>query len=256
MATLDFQREKWRALSLRHVPALAPLDWMSRAWRDLRTHPGASLAYGVIVSVFSIALLAYPMHPYVLAALLSGFMLIAPLLAAGLVALSRAHSNGEPASFDSSLKTLHRFRWPLLRFSVFLALASALWFALAGVLLAFLFGAAAPSLGATLMGDVFRNVSTMQLAAYIVVGGLFAAAVFVVSAVTVPAIIDRQAGVRRAVATSLRSAFAADVPAMLVWSALCALLVAIGFATMMTAMVVIFPLLGHATWYAYLDLVK
>jgi uncharacterized membrane protein len=67
-------------------------------------------------------------------------------------------------------------------------------------------------------------------------------------------IIEHHVSAATAMRTSLRVA-AKDLPAMLVWGALIVLLVGLGFATAMLALVVVFPLLGHATWYAYRDLV-
>jgi uncharacterized membrane protein len=67
-------------------------------------------------------------------------------------------------------------------------------------------------------------------------------------------IIDRDADAETAVRTSLR-ATVADLPVMLVWAALIMLLVALGFATFLVGMVIVFPLLGHATWHAYADVV-
>jgi len=55
--------------------------------------------------------------------------------------------------------------------------------------------------------------------------------------------------------TSLRVTFR-DLPAMLVWAVLVVVLVAAGFATFLLGMVFVFPLLAHATWHAYRDLVK
>jgi len=57
-----------------------------------------------------------------------------------------------------------------------------------------------------------------------------------------------------AMRTSLRVTLR-DLPAMLVWAVLIIALVGIGFATYLIGMVVIFPVLGHATWHAYKDLV-
>ncbi len=42
---------------------------------------------------------------------------------------------------------------------------------------------------------------------------------------------------------------------MLLWASVIVVLVAAGFATMMLGMIVVVPLLGHATWHAYRDLV-
>ncbi|NNL57644.1 MAG: DUF2189 domain-containing protein [Pseudomonadales bacterium] len=241
---------------LRHVPALAPFDWLAKAWSDLLQHPAASLAYGALITLFGGLLLGYPRHPFVVAGLITGFMLVGPVLAAGLCALSRARSEGLPQGFEHSLRTLHESRRPLLRFAGLLAALALAWFAVSSLLLQQFFGSVGPSLSHTLMGDVLRHIEPMQLVAYTAIGGALAAAVFVLSAVTVPLILDRNARVRNAMLTSVKSVLAADLPAMLVWACLCVLLIALAFATFLLGMVVIFPLLGHATWYAYLDLVK
>jgi len=54
--------------------------------------------------------------------------------------------------------------------------------------------------------------------------------------------------------TSLR-AFAANVPAMIAWGLLIVVLVALGFAAWFAGLVVVVPVIGHATWHAYRDLV-
>jgi uncharacterized membrane protein len=43
---------------------------------------------------------------------------------------------------------------------------------------------------------------------------------------------------------------------MLVWGALIALLTAIGFATAFIGLIVLMPLVGHATWHAYRALIE
>ena len=47
-----------------------------------------------------------------------------------------------------------------------------------------------------------------------------------------------------------------DFPAMLVWALAIGVLVLFGFATALIGMVIVFPLLGHATWRAYRELVE
>jgi uncharacterized membrane protein len=43
---------------------------------------------------------------------------------------------------------------------------------------------------------------------------------------------------------------------MLLWAAIVAVLTFVGMATFFLGLVIIFPLLGYATWHAYRDLVK
>ncbi len=99
------------------------------------------------------------------------------------------------------------------------------------------------------------QLSSAQLRAYVLTGGILAAAVFCLSVVTVPMIVDRHVDAGTAMRMSLRVALR-DLPAMLVWAVLIVALVAVGFSTSLLGMIVIFPLLGHAAWYAYRDLVE
>jgi uncharacterized membrane protein len=50
-------------------------------------------------------------------------------------------------------------------------------------------------------------------------------------------------------------AFGANVPAMIIWGALIVLLTAAGFATWFAGLVIAVPVIGHATWHAYRELV-
>lgn len=86
------------------------------------------------------------------------------------------------------------------------------------------------------------------------IGAVLAGRLFALSVVTVPMIVERRADAGTAMRTSLR-VVARDLPAMALWGLLITVLVLLGFATWLVGMVVIFPLLGHATWHAYRDLV-
>jgi uncharacterized membrane protein len=244
-----------RPVRIARIPVEQPIEWLRLGWDDLRHTPGASLAYGLLVSVFGILILTLWSHPYLIAASISGFLLVGPLLGSGLVELSRRRQNGEAVGFDASLSALGRHREALMRFSAGLVIIAAVWFAASTVMLATVLGSAAPSLGATVWGSLADHVSIAQVLSYLAIGGILAAVVFARSVVAVPMIIDRGVDARTAVRTSHRVTLA-DLPAMLIWAALIVQLVAFGFATFFVGMVVVFPLLGHATWHAYRDLVQ
>ena len=93
-----------------------------------------------------------------------------------------------------------------------------------------------------------------ELAAYALAGGVLAAIVFALSVVTIPMIVDRHVDASTAMRMSLRVTIR-DLPAMIVWAVVIAALVLVGFATSLIGMIFIFPLLGHATWRAYRELV-
>jgi uncharacterized membrane protein len=93
-----------------------------------------------------------------------------------------------------------------------------------------------------------------QVLGYIGSGAVLAALVFSMSVVAVPLMIDRHASASDAIRASARASFA-NLPAMLLWSALIVAVTAIGFVTLLVGMVVVAPLLGYATWHAYRDLI-
>ena len=211
--------------------------------------------YGVLISALGTLILAYGRPPFFVAAVCTGFLLVGPLLTAGLCELSRCRDHGETADFQSSLLALRRNRNSLLSVAETLALLAVVWFALSGAIYFQFVGTVAPSLESTVWGDVMRQLSASQLMAYFGAWFILSALVFILSVVTVPMIVEHHVSARSAMSMSLRVTMR-DLPAMLVWATLIAGLVFIGFATGMLGMVVIFPLLGHATWHAYRELVE
>lgn len=241
--------------SIRHVAFFRPFSWLAKGFHDLIAHPGASLAHGLIITgVFLLALLITSHHVYVLAAVVSGFMLVGPIMAAGLCEISRRAEIHQHVNFDDSLSGLSRNPTALVQFASMLLGFSVLWFILSALVLMVTVGTVAPPLNQTLWGDFFNVVTPMQLALYLLVGGLLASIVFIMSVVSVPAIIDSQIKALEAIFISLKVA-AQNIPTMLVWAALLASLVLIGIGSFMLGMIVIYPLLGHASWHAYRDLV-
>ena len=242
-------------LPVAHVPITRPFVWLHRGWEDLSHNPAASLAYGVLVSALGAVMLGLWRHPFFIAASISGFLLVGPLLTTGLCELSRLRASGEGADFETSLSALTRNRESLLRFAAGLLIISLAWFALSTAMLSLALGSAVPSVHGSMWGEAIKQLTGAQAISYLVIGGILACVVFARSVVSVPLIIDRNESAATAIRTSLRATLT-DLPAMVVWAALIALLVGFGFATFLIGMIVVFPLLGHATWHAYADLVR
>ncbi len=90
---------------------------------------------------------------------------------------------------------------------------------------------------------------------WIIAGSTLAFGVFTLSVVTVPLLIDRDCDFITATVTSLR-AYGANPRPLTLWAATIAMLMLAGFATLLFGLVVLMPLLGHASWHAYRDLVE
>jgi uncharacterized membrane protein len=66
-----------RPVNITHVAVEQPIEWLRLGWDDLRHTPGASLAYGFIVSAFGALILTFWSHPYLIAGSISGFLPVA-----------------------------------------------------------------------------------------------------------------------------------------------------------------------------------
>ena len=241
---------------VRTVEALRPLQWLARGWQDLRAHWRISLAHGLLLTAAgAILVMLGSTHPYLIAAAITGFLLVGPVMTTGVMEVSRRAHAGEPVSFDASLEGYTRNRSALFDFAKILAVIAVLWFLASEVLLRSMFDMESPTLGQVLYDGVLQAASGAQVLAYVLIGGALAALIFVLSAVSVPLIIDRPASAGDAMRISLRAVFA-NLPAMLIWSVMLVVLTAIGFATLLVGMIWIAPLLGHATWHAYRDLIE
>jgi uncharacterized membrane protein len=243
-------------VEVRRVPVYAPLSWLRSGWLDLRKHWGASLGYGALIVALGWTLLIFcGTHPYFIAAAISGFLLVGPLMSAGLCEMSRRYCLGQPASFDDSLEGFKRNAPALFEFGVILAVCAAVWFLISAVLLGTVFHIAAPGIGETLYRGFLDSTNRAQVLAYIAVGGVLATAVFAVSVVAIPLIIDRHASPAEAMRTSIHAVLR-NMPAMIVWSGLILVLTVIGYAPLLAGLLIIAPLLGHATWHAYRGMIR
>lgn len=240
---------------IRHVPALQSLQWLRRGWDDLRHVNGTSLSYGgLIATAGAVLLMLGSSHLYLVIAAVSAYLLVGPVMATGIYELSRRRELGEAPGFDESLDALACNSRSLLLFSMLLAGFVLLWFAASEVMLRSISQHPGPDFAKLLWGSFFEVGTRQQVLPYLASGALLAAIVFCLSAVAIPLIIDRNASATEAMWLSVK-ATARNLPAMLVWSALIVILTAIGFVTMLVGMVVIAPLLGHASWHAYRDLI-
>jgi uncharacterized membrane protein len=185
----------------------------------------------------------------------SGYLLIGPIMATGPCELSRRRQTGEPAGFDESLSAMTRNPRGLLQFGAILAAILIVWFAASEVALRAVLDVPRLSLDTVLWGGFTDAESRPQLLTYVGSGAVLALIVFAVSVVAVPFMIDhREASAASAMWASMK-ATRANIPAMLLWSLYILALTAFGFATLLIGMILVQPLLGHATWHAYRDLV-
>jgi uncharacterized membrane protein len=242
-------------IPVRRVPDDRPWHWLAAGWRDLTRAPQVSIAFGVCLALFSWALaygLWYAEIGYLVLPMAAGFFLIAPLIAVGLYDTSRRLAAGRPVDLGLALMAWHR-PVQVAAFGMVLLLLHFAWVRVALLWFALYFSSGTPPLDAI----PFYLTEAQNLPFLVIgtlIGGAFALAAFSISVVALPMLLDREVDVITAIITSLR-AVRANPRAMALWAGLIVLFTAIGLATFFVGLVLLFPLVAHATWHAYKDVV-
>lgn len=254
--TLNSPHSGFALPAVRRISWSSPLAWLSAGWRDLKANPLPSLAYGLLFALGGdLIILATLDRPHLVTVAVSGFFLIAPLLAAGLYELSRRTAAGESILFIDSLACFRKNGESLALFGLLLALIAIMWERFSAIAFAILGSNSGGSAGVFLSRIVLSGEHTAFIATWFALGAVLAAAVFALSVITAQIILDRDADIATAVMASLR-AFSANSGPLLLWAALIVALTLLGFATLLFGLVVIMPILGHASWHAYRELVE
>ena len=252
----DFPAQGMSLPHIRHVTADRPWHWLRAGWRDVEANPLPSLAYGLLFALGGdLIILALLQSPHLLTVSISGFFFVAPLLAAGLYELSRRTEAGEKILFIDSLKCFGRNGQSLAFFGLILALIMLMWERFSAIAFALIGATSAPIASAYLNEIVFDGQHLAFTATWFVLGGILALFVFALAVVSVPLMLDRDADVATAIMTSLRT-FTRNSRPLLLWAALLVALTVLGFATLLFGLVLIMPILGHASWHAYRELVE
>ncbi len=246
-------------ISVRRVPFDQPWEWLAAGWRDMWTYPGISLTYGLVFALGAVFMALGTTHAEaqsIILALFGGFLLIGPLVAVGLYEVSRRIEVGEPVTFIVVLKKSFQPEGQLGFMGVILFLIFMVWMQVAFLLfMLFTGGSAFPPPNEFVHMLLFTEHGLGLLIFGTAAGALLAFFTFSVSVVSVPLLMVKDIDVATAISTSFHAVRRNPRP-MLLWAALIAGFVTLGIMTMCAGLIVVFPLMGHATWHAYRDLVE
>lgn len=228
---------------------------LGKGWEDLAAMRSdvmfACLLYPLMGAVL-LGLATQGSMVHLLFPVLSGFALVGPVAGLGLYELSRRREAGLEVSWAAMFDVLRSPRFPrIVMLALFNGVIFMVWLLIADAIHAATLG---PDRPASLMDLVSAAVSSPAGWAMIVVGTgvgfVLAAAVLAVSAVSFPLLLDRNVSLPVAVTTSVR--VARENPVVIgAWGLIVAGLLAVGILPALIGLVVVLPLLGHATWHLY-----
>lgn len=244
---------------IRQVPVDRPWTWLAAGWRDLLATPVLSLACGlipVIAGWLAVALLVWLDLPYLVLPLGAGFFFVGPFLAVGLYEISRRREANLLVDRDGVFLAWRRNPDQLALMGALLLFIHLAWMRVAQLLFALFEWRSLQSWDRFADLLWFSSRSLSFLATGIVCGAVFAAAVFAIGAFSIPYLLDRRdSNLFEAVATSV-AAVRLNVRPMALWAVLIVFLVAVGMVPGLLGLAIVLPVVAHATWHAYRDIIS
>lgn len=232
----------------------AALDWLSAGWRDTWINPLPSLAYGLLVTVISIGIIAglfYLGWDFILLPALAGFMVTGPVLAVGLYEKSRRLAAAEPVSLADMILVRPKSGGQVLFSGAILLVLMLLWMRAAVIIYALFLGVQPFSgLGEVLPMLLGTPTGWAILITGSAVGALFAAFAFGISLFAMPMLLDDRTDALTAMGSSLALVWH-NRSAVLLWGVIVSASFVLALATALLGLIVIFPVLGHGTWHAW-----
>lgn len=234
-----------------------PWVWLAAGWQDFRAAPAIGITYGLLAVLSSFVLVVglamYDLH-YLILPMAGGFMLLGPIFAVGLYEASRRLESGEHPTL-SDVATAYRANGPQIAgIGMALLVLFMAWMQVAFLIFMLFFSMDPPPLDLLLEHVFFSEMTLPFLFTGSLVGGMMALAVFAISVVAIPMLLDRETDAFTAMATSI-TVVRENPKTMLTWGALIVLFIAAGMATAFLGLLIAFPVIGHASWHAYRELV-
>jgi len=241
-------------LPVRSVDLFRPLAWLGAGWHDFVRSPLAGLVHGGFVALGGwVVMLVSLRFGWVAPGAFSGFVILGPILVTGLYEISRLHARGQAAGMREAVAAWRRGTAPLVWLGLLLAALGTMWVLVSALL--FTLFAPAPLRGPLeFVRYAFVEQGEVLFAMWAVLGGMGVAVVFAVTAVSPPLLLGRRVGFRQALLTSVRAVGENPGP-MTLWAIVILVATSASIITGMLGFLVTVPVLGHASWHAYRDLV-
>lgn len=233
----------------------APMRWLEKGLADFKNNFKLSVLYGIFIAATGIILMSTMQFStsFVLAAI-TGFVIVGPFVAIGLYEMSREMEFGRKPQLRHAISAIKKNPGTLLTFALALGFLHTIWTRLTGLLIGLFFS----DLN-TANSNLFEILSDPQtvifLAVFLVIGAAIVGFAFSVSVISIPMIMHRNVDFVTAAITSVR-VVKKNPRKMFTWAIMISVIMLLGMATAFIGLIFAFPIVGHASWHAYRELVE
>jgi len=234
---------------------LADLQFsLAQGWRDFASAPAFGLLIAGIFVLGGIVIylqLTVWDSSWLILPIAVGFPLIGPFVVVGLYEVSHQIELGNKPDWASVIRRIFKQKdrqIPSIAFVV--TFFFGIWFFMAHLVFALFFGLSAMTNISSSYGILWSTQGVTMLAVGFLVGGVLAFVLYAISVVSFPLLVDREIDFVTGMITSV-SAVMQNFWVMVVWAGIIAVLTVVAMAPMFLGLLVVLPVLGHATWHLY-----
>ncbi len=241
-------------IEIRKIDSSAPMRWLSKGISDFKVSPMLSLSYGILYAAIGLLLiwLTYK-NPIYTFGMVTIFYLAGPVIAVGLYCMSRHIEAGVKPSFNQGCRAMCYNPVGIVGFSIVIGMLIVFWTIITAALFAVYFGSMTISDG--FFDTLMANKQIVPFTALLMVVGLFFGVVcFMLSVISIPLMTHRKVDIVTAMVTSVR-AVKKNPLVMFTWAFSIVALIGLGFAFAFVGVAITLPIVGHASWHAYRELV-
>ena len=252
--------ERAVAPAIRRIRLADLMDALGKGFEDLAAYRTDVVFLCIIYPAIGIVLTQFAFHYDMLPRLFplaSGFALLGPVAAVGIYEMSRRRELGAQASWADAFGMIGAPAFgAILVLGLILLAIFLLWLGAADLIYRLTIGPEMPASVEGFIRDLFTtDAGWMLIGVGCGVGFLFALLVLAISVVSFPLLLDHDVGVGTAIATSMR-AVAANPGPMAFWGLIVAIGLVLGSIPLFVGLIIVMPVLGHATWHLYRKVVE
>lgn len=241
-------------IEIRTLDSDAPMRWLRKGIDDFKVSPSLSLMYGSIYMIIGLIMMfttyQNPVYAY---GLVTVFYLIGPIVAVGFYCMSRHIEAGVKPTFGQGCSALCYNPVGVVSFAIIIGMLVVFWTIIAAAIIALVFGNV--TITDTLYQTILANKDLLPFVGLIAaIGLIFAIIGFSISVISIPLMTHRKVDVVTAIISSIR-AVKQNPGVMFSWAIIILTLMFMGFALAFVGIAITLPIIGHATWHAYREVI-